>query len=176
MPKHHKITLSDGTQVTAEELLEEEKNIFLTDVFVDIVRVNVSLSYGADGELLYLIGTLPAKELKRAYKKRWPIEVFFQALKARGFNMEDSCLRDLEKYKKLFAIVSIAYTICWATRIEDGRKNPVKVKKHGYPQYSIFRRGLNLMRQFYKNQILQPIQKALDRAYLKMKVHLKTIG
>jgi len=40
-------------------------------------------------------------------------EVFFQATKSRGFNMEESCLRCLEKYKKLFSIVSIAYTICW---------------------------------------------------------------
>jgi hypothetical protein len=78
--------------------------------------------------------------------------VFFQALKKRGFNLEESFLRSLEKYRKLFALVSIAYTICWATEIQDEKKNPVRAKKHKYPQYSIFRRGFNLMRKFYRDQ------------------------
>ena len=92
------------------------------------------------------------------------------------FNMENSCLRSIEKYRKLFALVSMAYTICWATGIEDGRRNPVKVKKHGYPQFSVFRRGLNLMRAFYKNKILEPIMKTLDLALAKLCLLQKTIG
>jgi hypothetical protein len=136
VPKHHQITLSNGSKVKAEELLKEGKRIYLRDVFVDLTRVNVSISLDSNGDLLYLIGTAPCSELGKIYRKRWSIEVFFQALKARGFNLEMSCLKSLEKYKKLFAIVSMAYTICWATGIEDGRTNPVKVKKHGYPQYS----------------------------------------
>jgi len=148
VPKHHKITLKDGTTIKAEQLLEKKKKVYLRDVFVDLVRVNVSISVDANGDLLYLIGTSIPNELGPIYRKRWTIEVFFQALKARGFNLEASCLKSIEKYRKLFALVSIAYTICWATGIEDGRLNPVKVKKHGYPQYSVFRRGLNLMRAF----------------------------
>lgn len=73
-------------------------------------------------------------------------------------------------------MVAMAYTICWATGIEDGKKNPVKPKKHGYPQYSVFRRGLNLMRQFYKNQIIAPIQQALQLAEGRIYCLLKTIG
>lgn len=175
-PKHHKITLNDGTTANAEQLIEKGKKVYLRDVFVDLVRVNVSISIDANGDLLYLIGTSKPSELGRIYRRRWTIEVFFQALKARGFNMENSCLRSIEKYRKLFALVSMAYTICWATGIEDGRHNPVKVKKHGYPQYSVFRRGLNLMRAFYKNKILEPIIKTLDLALLKLCLLLKTIG
>jgi hypothetical protein len=78
----------------------------------------------------------------------------------------------LKKYRKLFAVVCIAYTICWAVGIEEGRRNPVKVKKHGYPQYSVFRRGLNLMRAFYKNQIFEPIQRTFDEANLKLEMIL----
>lgn len=51
-------------------------------------------------------------KLGQIYRKRRTIEVFFQALKARGFNMEDSCLKSLEKYSKLFALVSMASIIC----------------------------------------------------------------
>ena len=176
VPKHHQITLPDGTTAKAEDLVEEGRKVYLSDVFVDLVRVNVSISLAANGDLLYLIGTLKPSELGRIYRKRWTIEVFFQALKARGFNMENSCLRSIEKYRKLFGLVSMAYTICWATGIEDGRLNPVKVKKHGYPQYSVFRRGLNLMRAFYKNKILEPIRRTLDLALAKLFIILKTIG
>lgn len=176
VPKHHQITLSDGTTVKAEELLDKEKKVYLRDVFVDLVRVNVSISLDANGDLLYLIGTVKPSDLGRIYRKRWTIEVFFQALKARGFNLEASCLRSIEKYRKLFALVSMAYTICWATGIENGKANPVKVKKHGYPQYSVFRRGLNLMRVFYKTKICEPMNRSLDLALAKLYLFLKTIG
>jgi len=176
VPKHHYITLNDGTRVKAEDLVKQGKKIYLKDVFVDLVRVNVSISIDANGDLLYLIGTSKPNELGGIYRKRWTIEVFFQALKARGFNMEASCLKSIEKYRKLFALVSIAYTICWAAGIEDGRSNPVKVKKHGYPQYSVFRRGLNLMRAFFKNKILEPVNRTLDLALKKLSLSQKIIG
>jgi len=176
VPKHHQITLNDGTKIKAEQLVEKGKKVYLRDVFVDLVRVNMSISIDANGDLLYLIGTSKPSELGQIYRKRWTIEVFFQALKARGFNMEASCLKSIEKYRKLFALVSIAYTLCWATGIEDGRLNPVKVKKHGYPQFSVFRRGLNLMRAFFKNKILEPINRTFDLALIKLQLLQKIIG
>ena len=176
VPKHHKILFQDGTFKSVEQLMEERKSYYAENVIVDGVVVNLSVGYGADGELLYLIGTNQPKQLNNAYRKRWTIEVFFQALKARGFNLEKSCLKCLKKYKKLFAVVAMAYTICWATGIEDGKKNPVKPKKHGYPQYSVFRRGLNLMRQFYKNRIIDPILQAVKLAEGRIYYLLKTIG
>ena len=176
VPKHHQITLRDGTTVKAEEVLAKGRKVYLRDVFVDLVRVNVSISLDANGDLLYLIGTEKPSALGKVYRKRWNIEVFFQALKARGFNLEASCLRSIEKYRKLFALVSMAYTICWATGIENGKSKPAKVKKHGYPQYSVFRRGLNLMRAFYKTKICEPMNRMLDLAIAKLYLMQKTIG
>ena len=162
VPKHHKILCRTGERFQAEELLKSKCVFTAQQVVVDQVVVNLALSYDAKGELLYLIGTGEPKVLPKQYKKRWSIEVFFQALKGRGFNLERSCLKNIDKYKKLFAVVCLAYTVCWATGIQDGKKNPVKQKNHGYPQYSVFRRGLNLLRKFYKNQILEPIWLALQ--------------
>jgi hypothetical protein len=182
VPKHHQILSSEGDYCTAEELLEDKKSYYATEVVVDTVVVNLSLSYGHNGELLYLIGTSKANELASIYKKRWTIEVFFQALKGRGFHIEKSGLKDLEKYRKLFAVVVMTYTICWATGIEAGKTKPVKPKKHGYPQYSVFRRGLNLMRQFYKQKILEPLSKAILNAMKRIglitenQLLIKTIG
>jgi len=82
VPKHHQITLNDGTKIKAEQLVEKGKKVYLRDVFVDLVRVNMSISIDANGDLLYLIGTSKPSELGQIYRKRWTIEVFFQALKA----------------------------------------------------------------------------------------------
>ncbi len=176
VPKHHKILTSDGEWLKAEQLMGGRPSFRGKNVIVDQTIVNLSVSYGVDGELLYLVGTEHPKKLAKLYRKRWTIEVFFQALKGRGFNLEKSCLRCIDKYKKLFAVVCLAYTICWATGIQDGKKNPVRRKKHGYPQYSVFRRGLNMMRKFYKNQLVEPLALALELARSRIFKPVKTIG
>ena len=92
--------------------------------------------------------------------------------------MKDSNLRSLQKYRKLFAMVSIAYTICWATGIQEGRKNPVRTKKHGYPQYSVFRRGLNLIRNIFNSKNERAFFEAVNYAFRKARIlqKIKTIG
>lgn len=164
VPKHHKITLADGARYSAEELLGARQSVYMEAVVVDLVVVNLYLGYDKKGELLYLIGTLPARRLPGEYRKRWTIEVFFQALKGRGFNLENSRLRCLQKYKKLFAVVAMAYTLCWATGIEAARHAPVKRKNHGYPQYSVFRRGLNILRAFFKQNTCPNVQRTIALA------------
>lgn len=176
VPKHHQILFTDGEKVKVTELMQDLTSFQCKNVVVDQVVVNLSVSYAADGDLLYLIGSIKTKQLKKWYKKRWTIEVFFQALKGRGFHLEQSCLRCIKKYRKLFAVVCLAYTICWATGIQDGKMNPVKRKKHGYPQYSVFRRGLNMMRKFYKNQLIEPIWQALVLAQNRIFNPPETIG
>jgi len=178
VPKHHTILLANGSKVIAEKQFKTSGDTLKENVIVDNVYVNLSISIDRKDELLYLIGTLPAKELKAKYHKRWTIEVFFQALKGRGFRMKDSNLRSLQKYRKLFAIVSIAYTICWATGIQEGRKNPVRTKKHGYPQYSVFRRGLNLIRNLFNKKHERAFFETLNYAFHKALVlqKIKTIG
>ncbi|KXX69422.1 transposase [Flammeovirga sp. SJP92] len=152
VPKHHKILSPEGDRFSAEDVLKlgNRKVYLLPNHVVDTVSLNVSISYD-DDELLYLVGTIASNKLKKAYKKRWSIEVFFQALKGRGFNMEKSCIRKLDRYKKLFAVVSMSYTICWGMGIYISKKNPVGLKKHGYPQFSVFRRGLNKVREMIKS-------------------------
>ncbi|WP_299466585.1 transposase, partial [uncultured Microscilla sp.] len=166
VPKSHLITLPDGSW-KAEDLIKQIEKRYQNGVWVNQVQVNVSLSYDEDGELLFLIGTRKATELRTLYKTRWGIEVVFQAFKGRGFRLEESCLRDIKKYKKLFALVAITYTLCWATGIMEGRSNPVKTKNHGYPQYSVFRRGLNLIRLFYREGTGSALFKVIAVAHEK---------
>ncbi|WKN42350.1 IS4 family transposase [Tunicatimonas pelagia] len=176
VPKHHSILLTNGQRLWAETVARPGRTYYQHEAIVDGVVVNLALCYGKDSELLYLIGTTLPQTLAAWYKRRWSIEVFFQALKGRGFDLERSSLRCLLKYRKLFALVAIAYTLCWATGIEDGKINPVKPKKHGYPPYSVFRRGLNLMRQFYKQKIYEPVRLAVEAAWSNFSLFYKTIG
>lgn len=176
VPKSHKISLVTGEILKPEAILKEHGNVCLENVVVDGVVVNCSISIDKNGDLLYLIGTFKPAALKAIYKKRWTIEVFFQALKGRGFNLEQSRLRCLKKYRKLFAIASMAYTLCWAAGIEAAKNDPVKPKKHGYPQFSVFRRGLNLFRKYFKYQILHPILKVFDVAFMRFIKFQKILG
>lgn len=176
VPKSHLIGFLDGQAASAEEIMDGRSSFVARDVVVDGVMVNLSLSYGADGKLLYLVGTAAPKELAGQYKRRWGIETFFLATKGRGFNMESSCLRCMEKYRKLFAVVCIAYTICWAVGIQHGKSAPVKRKKHGYPQYSVFRRGLNLMRRLYKEFDSQILTETITLAVGRILSPQKSVG
>ena len=176
VPKSHTIRLLSGEILKAEAILKEEGSTCFESVVVDGVIVNCSISVDKNGDLLYLIGTLKPSALKPFYKKRWTIEVFFQALKGRGFNLEQSRLRCLKKYRKLFAIACMAYTLCWAVGIEAAKNDPVKPKKHGYPQFSGFRRGLNLFRKYFKNQILEPIIRIFDLAFWRLSNFPEIIG
>jgi len=171
VPKHHQLTTIEGDRLKVEQWLGDQKIKFASNAYVDQTLVNVSASYGADGKLLYLIGTDKALNLRKWYQKRWAIEVFFQATKGRGFNMEQSRLRDFNKYRKLFAIVALSYTLAWATGIESGRAEPVKPKKHGYPQYSVFRRGLNIIRMYFKAKTtLKYVYIALNKARVRLNI------
>jgi hypothetical protein len=177
VPKHHSILFADGQRTTAIELLDNEGIINAADVVVDQVVVNLYVGKDKNGDLLYLIGNLPARKLKAAYRKRWSIEVFFQALKGRGFCLEKSGLRSLPKMRKLFAVACIAYVICWAVAIEQAKIKPVKRKKHGYPQYSVFRRGLNLIRLAFKTasvDFIIALWKRIEAQFAELQ--LKTIG
>lgn len=149
VPKSHNIMLADGTTYKAEQLYEQGVRS-LKQVIVDGVIVELSLSINAKKELLFLIGT--EAQLKATYRKRWAIETFFQALKGRGFKIEQTALRSDQKLRKLFAIAALAYTICWSYEMSQAKQKPVKPKKHGYPQYSLFRRGLNKVRVALKKR------------------------
>ena len=173
VPKSHNIITDQGEKLKAESTISNCKTKSFKNAIVDNVVVNVSVSRDKKGELLYLIGSFKPSKLKQIYKKRWAIEVMFQAFKSRGFDMEKSRLRSLEKYRKLFAVVAIAYTLCWAVGIQISKQKPVKTKKHGYPQYSVFRRGINHIRQAFRKKQENQIQITIEQAIRRL---LKIIG
>lgn len=150
VPKHHKITTTDGLNSKTQRIetwLADRKTIRLKNCMVDGIWANVYAKQLQD-DILFLFGTAKVEYLAQFYQKRWRIECFFQNVKRRGFNLEDTHLKALEKLKKLLALVSIAYAFAANMGLHHHRKvKPIEVKNHGYKANSFSRKGIDLIRE-----------------------------
>ena len=116
------------------------------------------------GELLIVITPESCHTAISDYGKRWGIETakggrrqaldfksrepstLFGMFKTRGFCLESTHFQDSERLSKLIALMTLA--LCWAVKTGEWlhQLNPIKVKKHGRKQTSIFRYGLDYLR------------------------------
>ena len=152
VPKSHLITLNNGSVFSISELLHNKSERYFHNCMVDGVWGNSMLKTLPNGDFLFLIGSLPAKALGVAYRKRWSIEVLFQSFKERGFDLESTHLKCNDKLSKLLVFVSIAVAICVRVgEFHHQKVQNIKTKKHGYKANSFFRKGLDVLRRSMKN-------------------------
>jgi len=107
--------------------------------------------YLGSGEYLILVSPEHSPAPHQEYKKRWGIETLFGALKSRGFNLEETHLKDPERLSRLLALLAIAFTLAFVVGQWQAAVKELKLKKHGYPPKSIFRLGLNLLCRLVTN-------------------------
>ena len=88
---------------------------------------------------------------RQRLQKRWSIEVLFSALKKRAFDFEHTHLTDPERIKKLVALLAIAFTWAHLVGVWLAEKKPLKIKKHGYREQSLFRYGLDHLQYLLLN-------------------------
>jgi hypothetical protein len=96
------------------------------------------------GELLILASNMRFQQPLETYALRWEIENLFQSLKGRGFHLEETRLTRYYRIKKVMALQAIAF--CWAHKTGEWKHQavkPLKIKKHGRPECSLFRYGLD---------------------------------
>jgi hypothetical protein len=140
-------------------------------------KVYLAGSRSERGELMIVATNRSSQNAIPTYLRRWEVENLFQSLKGRGFRFEETHLTDLEKIKKLMAVLAIGFA--WSHKIGEwlAEKKPIFLKNHKTqrrPQYSYFRYGLDFMRDLifhpHKNKksfsdcinlILPPQPKAL---------------
>jgi len=81
----------------------------------------------------------------------WFAETLFGAFKTRGFNFEDTHLTKTERIERLFGLMAVA--LVWAHRVGEliAKRTPIPVKKHGRKQFSVFRYGLDQLRQLLQS-------------------------
>ena len=61
-----------------------------------------------DGELMIIVTQRMVESAIVDYGKRWGIETLFGILKSRGFNLEGTHLREMERLSKLVALLRLA--------------------------------------------------------------------
>ena len=147
VPKSHHIHRLNGEILKAEDLNKLFPNgTYLVDCMADRVWGNVYIKPLPDGDILFLFGNCNPKFIAQLYRKRWVIEVCFQNLKTRGFNLEETHLQDLKRIRKLIATVSIAYAFCVSLGIYINRKiEKIKVNVDKYKVNGFFRIGMNMI-------------------------------
>ena len=148
LPKHHLITTSNGEAIGIADLkLAVGRSCTFTECQVDGCWGRTWIKRLDEDDYLYLFGTVDVKFMGQLYRKRWCIEVFFQNLKGRGFDLASTHLRSLTKLSKLVALVSLAYAFCASFGLCYHQKvQSIKTKKHGYKANSFARYGLNQLR------------------------------
>lgn len=104
-----------------------------------------------NGEYVILVTDKDPEQAMEDYKIRWEIETLFGCLKTRGFNFESTHLTDPERIKKLVAVLAIAFCWCHITGEWAQTLKPIKIKKHGRKAESIFRCGLDVLREIVLN-------------------------
>lgn len=83
------------------------------------------------------------------YKLRWQIETMFKAMKSAGFNIEDTHLADLMIIEKLLLLVMVTFVWCYNIGgLVHWKIKPIHIQAHERKAKSIFRYGLDIVREF----------------------------
>ena len=100
-------------------------------------------------DISYIVSSFKSEKIPDLYKQRWEVETLFGAFKSRGFNLENTHLKDREKIKKLLLPISFSFIFAFMTGKWRNKKRKICIKKHGRPQYSIFRYGLDFLNPLF---------------------------
>jgi hypothetical protein len=139
------------------------------------VRVFIIGQKLPSGKYLILVTDSNPETAMDDYRLRWEIETLFACLKTRGFNFESTHLTKLDRIEKLVAVLAITFSWCHITGEWLHEQTPIKIKKHGRRAVSIFRYGLNLLREIVfnlndnkrkYNQVVRLLSIRLDNAAL----------
>ena len=131
-------TLFRGLKPTEIRALYGNREIMGQTVYVEAMKL-------PDGELLIVASNDIPGNLITKYAFRWEIETLFSCLKGRGFNFEDTHIIDRARIKKLIVLLAIAF--CWAHKTGEWRheQRPIRIKRHGRAEVSLFRYGLDYL-------------------------------
>lgn len=154
VPKSYLFTI-DGQTMKANSLLGKRSQCKIDGINVlGISGLSVGIKKCQDKkgneDLLIVLTNTFAYEAVRNYKKRWSIEAMFQDFKGQGFHIEETHIPIAERVVKLIYLVAIAYAFCihlgWCL---ENNMSQVPMKNHGYRVKSLFRKGMDQLRQYF---------------------------
>lgn len=118
-------------------------------------------------EFLRLLTTLSPAKAVQYYGYRYRIESMFRHLKSNGFDLESLQVEKAYKVKMMMAALVLAYCLSVVYGLKK-YKRKVVIKKHGSPEISVFRRGLDK----WQNH-LQTFEPFLDQLMQYFKLWLR---
>ncbi len=124
-------------------LLPRPRRVWGMRVFVVGMRLK-------NDSLILITNEAPETALED-YARRWEIETLFGCLKSRGFKFEETHLTKPERISQLLGVLTLA--LCWCLRVGEWLHDhkPIALKKHGRRAKSLFRYGLDTLRNIVLN-------------------------
>jgi len=108
-------------------------------------------SLAPDGEYLIVVTAKDPQCAIEDYLQRWGIETLFGCLKSRGFRFESTHMTKPDRIDKLVALLAITFCWCHLTGQWRHAHTPIRIKKHGRKAVSLFRYGLDCLREVLLN-------------------------
>lgn len=148
------VSIKNKKFTTAKKLFNQlnpkSKSEYQMKIWVFGAKVYLAGSRSERGELMIVATNKSPKNAIEIYLRRWEIETLFQCLKGRGFHFESTHITDLDRLKKLTAVLAIGSA--WAHKVGEWKAEVKKIiqkqfKDQKRPQYSYFRYGLDVIRE-----------------------------
>lgn len=122
--------------------LRRRRKLWKQSVFVAVCRK-------ADGDNVIVVSSERSGQILLEYGRRWQIETLFGCLKTRGFRLEDTHLTRGERISSLLSLLTLATVWGLLAGELTAQQAPPKIKKHGRLEKSIFRLGLETLRNCF---------------------------
>jgi hypothetical protein len=130
-------------------------------------KLQLAATISKEGELVIVIASRDVRGgLLSEYRVRWLIELFFKSIKSRGFNIEETHMIDPSRIKVLFAMISYATALAVQSGIVYDYYDPITLKNHGRPTYSLFTYGFDFIRELLRGVIPSFIGLIKDEQFL----------
>ena len=146
-----KVISSKGNEVAIKELFKNlrvgETRILRGLRVICGVELHITGTKLRDGSYLIVVTNTHPEIALDDYKKRLEIETLFGCLKSRGFDFESTHITAPDKIMKLIALLAVAFCWCHLTGEWKSRRKPIKAKRHGRKAMSLFRYGLDALRE-----------------------------
>lgn len=145
-------TLFRDLAVNEQRVLSETRLMWGQPIYLSALRL-------PDGELLTVATDILLNDPIGHYGKRWQIETLFGCLKSKGFNFEDTHMFKPERIDRLLVLLTVSFA--WAHKVGEWRheETPIHTKKHGRKTQSLFRYGLDYLRNaLFNNDTFSQIQ------------------
>ena len=117
-----------------------------------VVGKRLAKAPSKEDEIVIVVTPEKPSRALMTYTERWGIETLFGALKSRGFDFEATHLRDHQRIARLVAMLALAFV--WAYRMGIWLHEhivKIKLKRHGRRARSLFRYGLDYLREVLLN-------------------------